>query len=65
MNVPIRNPTELRSKFIATDAGPGPWGRIAYAGQAVGVDASYAGVATAAAFKTVGSSIVRVFVDSR
>ena len=65
MNVPFPKPTELGSRYKAMDTGPGPWGQIASAGQAVGVGASYAGVATAAAFQTVGSSIVRVFVGSR
>ena len=65
MNVPFPKPTELGSRYKAMDTGPGPWGRIVSAGQAVGVGASYAGVATAAAFQTVGSSIVRVFVGSR
>lgn len=65
MNIPIEKPTEWRSGYRATDTGPGPWERIADAGRAAGVGASSAGVATAAAFQTMGSSIARVFVGSR
>ena len=64
MNVPWK-PTKRRRKDVATDTGAGPWGRIAYAGREVGVGASSAGVAKAAAFQTVGSSIARVFVGRR
>ena len=65
MNVPIRKSTEFRGKYMATDTGPGPWGRVAYGARAVGVGASYAGAATAAAFQTARSSIARAFVGSR
>ena len=65
MNVSTGKPGELRSKHMAMDTGTGPWGRIAYAGQKVGDGASSAGVATAAALQTVGSSIARVFVGRR
>ena len=65
MNVSTGKPAELRRKHRAMDADAGPWGRIAYAGRRIGDSASSAGVATAAAFQTVGSSVARVFVDRR
>lgn len=55
----------FRKRQLTPETGPGPWGRLAHAGKAVGVGTSHAGIATASAFKTVGSSIAGVFSGRR
>ena len=66
-DVPIASSAKLRSDqmTMTRNTNPSPWKQIASAGKAVGIGASDAGVATASAFQTVGSSIARVFAGSR
>lgn len=64
-NLPISRPAKMRSNHMTKSTNPAPWKQIADAGKAVGIGASHAGVATASAFQTVGSSIARVFAGNR
>ena len=65
MNLPFRKPAGFRTGYMATDTGESLWRPMAAAGRAVGIGASHAGVASAVAFRAVGSSLARVFVGNR